>query len=325
MFVNMVSIILTVHIDRIAAFYRAAWRVSQLLGSKTTFGYKRRHSSKKETTLTSVLHRRGTIIRRGSFIHRGVSALGRVGLVARGALFVLLGYLALRIAFGIPTSTANRSGALHTVARQSYGSILLLALAAGFGAYALWQLTLAGVGVSSRGQVVGAARRVLALASGVLYGFFCVTTVALVVGSSKGTGGSVSTAGWTGKIMAHSHGRLAVGVVGAVVVVVGLVMAGRALSGRRDVALKAMGPSTRRVVEGLAKAGQTSRAVIIIGVGVFIARAAQTFDPAKAKGLDGVLQSFAHTAVGPWLLVIVAVGVVAYGLYSFAAARYAEL
>ena len=251
--------------------------------------------------------------------------MGRVGLVARGVLYVLLGYLALRIAFGNPTSTANRAGALHTLARQPYGSLLLVALAVGFGAYALWQLTLVGVGGSSRGQAVGAARRILALASGVLYGFFCVTTVALVVGSSKGTGGSSSAAGWTGKVMAHSHGRLAVGVAGAVVVVVGLVMVGRALSGHRDVALKAMSRSTRRVVEGLAKAGQTSRAIIIVGVGVFVVRAAQSFDPAKAKGLDGVLQSFAHTAVGPWLLVLVAVGVVAYGLYSFAAARYADL
>ncbi len=245
---------------------------------------------------------------------------------------MVLGYLALRIAFGNPTSTANRAGALHTLARQPYGSLLLVALAVGFGAYALWQLTLVGVGGSSRGQAVGAARRILALASGVLYGFFCVTTVALVVGSSKGTGGSSSAAGWTGKVMAHSHGRLAVGVAGAVVVVVGLVMVvvglvmvGRALSGHRDVALKAMSRSTRRVVEGLAKAGQTSRAIIIVGVGVFVVRAAQSFDPAKAKGLDGVLQSFAHTAVGPWLLVLVAVGVVAYGLYSFAAARYADL
>ena len=275
--------------------------------------------------MTSVIHRRRPIIRRGSVGHRGVASLGRVGLVARGVLYVLLGYLALRIAFGHPTSTANRSGALHTIARQPYGSVLLVALAVGFGAYALWQLTLAGFGGSSRGQAVGAARRILALASGVLYGFFCVTTVALVVGSSKGTGASSSAAGWTGKAMAHSHGRLAVGVAGAVVVVVGVFMVWRALLGHRDVALKAMGRSTRRVIEGLAKVGQTARAVIIIGVGVFIIRAAQAFDPAKAKGLDGVLQSFAHTAVGPWLLALVAAGVVAYGLYSFAAARYAEL
>ncbi|MHB1533344.1 MAG: DUF1206 domain-containing protein [Acidimicrobiales bacterium] len=276
--------------------------------------------------MTSVLHRQRAAHDHPTVTtHRGVSILGHVGLAARGVLYVLLGYLALRIAFGVSTSTANRKGALQTIAHQPYGAFLLGAMAVGFGAYALWQLTVAGVGGSSRGQSGGAGRRLIALVTGVLYGFFCFTTAALAAGSSRSSGSTSTAVGWTGKIMAHSHGRIVVGVVGAVVVIVGLVMAGRALSGRRDVPLKSMTRSTRRVVEGLAKVGLTARAFIIAAAGVFIVRAAQTFNPAKVKGFDGVLQSFAHTAVGPWLLVAVAIGVVAFGLYSLAAAKYAEL
>lgn len=276
--------------------------------------------------MTSILHREGAVHDSPTTTtRRGVSILGRLGLAARGILYVLFGYLALKIAFGVSTNTANRKGALQTIAHQPYGNVLLGAMAVGFGAYALWQLTVAGVGGSSTRHSGGAGRRVIALVSGVLYGFFCVTTIALAAGSSRSSGGTSSAVGWTGKIMAHSNGRLVVGVVGAVVIIVGLVMAVRALSGRRDVPLKPMSRSIRRVVEGLAKAGLTARAIIIAAVGVFILRAAQTFNPAKIKGLDGVLQSFAHTRVGPWLLVAVAIGVVAFGLYSLTAARYADL
>jgi hypothetical protein len=276
--------------------------------------------------MTSILHRQRVVHDHPTVgTHRWVSLLGRMGLAARGVLYLLLGYLALRIAFGAPTTTANRNGALQTIAHQRFGNVLLAAMAVGFGAYALWQLTLAWVGGSPRGRSGGAGRRVIALVNGALYGFFCVTTAALAAGSSRSSTSTSSAAGWTGKIMAHSHGRLLVGVVGAVVVIVGVVMAARALSGRRDVPLEPMTGSTRRVVEGLAKAGLTARAIIVVGVGVFIVRAAQTFNPAKVKGLDGVLQSFAHTRAGPWLLVAVAIGVVAFGLYSLAAAKYAEL
>ncbi len=47
--------------------------------------------------------------------------------------------------------------------------------------------------------------------------------------------------------------------------------------------------------------------------------------PFGQKGLDGTLKSFAHTPVGPWLLVLIAGGVLAFGLYSLAEARYAQL
>ena len=108
-------------------------------------------------------------------------------------------------------------------------------------------------------------------------------------------------------------------------IAIGAVMAWRALSGPRDVELQPMRPSVRRGVEILAKVGLTAKAVIVTAAGVFVVPAALAFDPGKANGLDGTLKSFAHTPIGPWLLVLIACGVLALGLYSLAAARYAEL
>ena len=254
-----------------------------------------------------------------------MARLGRVGLGARGVLYVLLAYLAVRVAFGQPNSSADTQGALQTVARQPFGDVLLAGLAVGFGAYAFWQLTTAALGGSTRAGSDKKAKRVTALLNGVCYSFLCVSTIALAAGSSRSAGSDKATADLTSKIMQHSFGRTLVGIVGVAVIVTGVVLAWRALSGRAEFELQPIGRSVRRGVETLAKVGRTARAVIIAAVGVFVVQAALTFDPGKAKGLDGTLKSFAHTPIGPWLLVLIAAGVLAFGAYSLAAARYAEI
>ena len=254
-----------------------------------------------------------------------MARLGRVGLGARGALYILLAYLAVRVAFGKPNSGANTQGALQTVARQPFGHVLLAALAIGFGAYAVWKLTMAALGGSSRAGSDKKGKRVGALVSGVLYSFFCAITVALIAGSSRSSGGHTTAADLTSKVMQHSFGRDLVGAIGGAVIVAGAVMAWRALSGKQEFELRPVSRSVRRGIETLAMVGRTARAVIIAAAGVLVVEAARTFDPSKAEGLDGTLKSFAHTPLGPWLLVLIAGGLLAFGVYSLAAARCAEI
>jgi hypothetical protein len=254
-----------------------------------------------------------------------VARLGRFGLGARGVLYVLLAYLAVRVAFGQANSSTDKQGALHTVARQPFGHVLLAAMALGFGAYAVWQLTIAVLGGSARAGSDKKGRRVIALVNGVVYGFFCATTIALAAGSSGSAGRDVAETDLTGRIMQHSFGRTLVGGVGVAVIVVGAVLAWRALSGRREFDLQPVRRSVREGVETLAKVGLTAKAAIVAAAGVLVLQAALAFDANKAKGLDGTLKSFAHTPIGPWLLVLIAGGVLAFGAYSLAAARYAEI
>lgn len=238
---------------------------------------------------------------------------------------MLLAYLAVRVASGRPDSRTDTQGALVTVARQPFGHALLGALAAGFGGYAVWQLAMAAFGGSTRAGSDKKGKRFIASISGVLYTAFCASTIALAAGSTGSGGGGGAEADMTAKVMAHPFGRTVVGAVGAVVILAGAVMAWRALSGKRDVRLAPVTRSVRRRIDALAKVGLTARAVIIVVAGVFIAEAAAAFDPHKAKGLDGILKSFAHTSFGPWLLVAAAAGLLAFGLYSLALARYADI
>jgi hypothetical protein len=254
-----------------------------------------------------------------------MARLGRLGLGARGVLYILLAYLAAKVAFGQSNGTTDKQGALQTVVRQPSGHILLAGLAVGFGAYAVWKLMIAAMGGATWAGSDKTSKRVIALASGVSYGFFCASTIALALGSSGSAGGDQSPVDLTSRIMAHSFGRAMVGLFGAAVVVTGAALAWRALSGKREVTLRLVSRSVRRRIDTLAKVGLTARALIIAAAGVFVLQAALAFDPNKAKGLDGILKAFAHTPMGPWLLVLVAGGVLAFGVYSLAAARYAEM
>ncbi len=86
--------------------------------------------------------------------------------------------------------------------------------------------------------------------------------------------------------------------------------------------LHEMSPKVRKTVKVLGVVGKSTRAVIYAAAGVFLAYAGITFDPGKAKGVDGTLREFAHTSAGPWLLVLVALGLIVFGVYSFCEARW---
>src|SRR4030088_1531449 len=75
-----------------------------------------------------------------------IARLARFGLASRGVLYLLLTYLAMRVAFGQPNRQTDRTGALHTIARQPFGQVVLAGLAVGFAGYSVWQLSVAALG-----------------------------------------------------------------------------------------------------------------------------------------------------------------------------------
>jgi hypothetical protein len=86
-----------------------------------------------------------------------------------------------------------------------------------------------------------------------------------------------------------------------------------------------MNHTERRGVETVGVVGNAARGVVFAAAGVFLVTAAVRYDPQEARGIDATLRSFAHTPAGPWLLAAVAVGLVAFGLYSFAEARWRRI
>lgn len=258
---------------------------------------------------------------------RWLEWLARLGLVARGVVYVLIGALALQIAFGDAGSQADQGGAIREIADKPFGTALLWLLAAGFTGLALWRFSEVAFGPA--GADDDKTERGKSLARALLYTFFSVTTFAYVLGKSGSAAedSDQKSTSATARIMEHGGGRALVAVVGLVLIGIGCYMAyeGVAKKFLEKLRTAQMSSSVRGVVEKLGVFGSVARGVVFGLAGVFVLYAAITFDPAKAKGLDGALRSVAEAPLGPYLLGLVAIGLIAFGAFSMCEARWRRL
>ena len=251
--------------------------------------------------------------------------LARAGLVARGLLYGVVALLAVHVAFGHREARADKQGALQTVVRQPLGRLLVLLLAVGFAGYALWRFVEAAVGPQDEPDRRKAGfKRVGYAARAALYAFFCGSAVKLFIWSNKAAVDENAEVDWTARVLEWPGGTWLVQVTGLVIVGAGIYMGWRGLSGKFRKRLKQleMGPTARRWVRGIGTVGNVARMLVTLVIGVLLITAARQHDPTEAVGIDGALKRLADRSYGPALLVIVAAGLAAYGLYSLAEARY---
>ena len=77
---------------------------------------------------------------------RVVDVLGRIGLVGYGVVHLLVAWLALQVAFGVPAVQADADGAIGTIVETPGGTAVLVLGAVGMLAFVVWQLTAAAIG-----------------------------------------------------------------------------------------------------------------------------------------------------------------------------------
>jgi Domain of Unknown Function (DUF1206) len=253
----------------------------------------------------------------------GFEWLSRAGFVARGLIYGIIGVLALRLALGQGGRTTNQQGALHTVAQQPLGKALLTLLAIGLGGYALWRFARAAIGHGPEGTD-SKFDRVTALASGIVYAGFFIVAVRILTGSN----GSSSTPKTASRdVFVWPAGTWIVGAAGLIVIGVGLYQGYRGVTRDflKDSKTEQMSPRAKRWISRLGLIGHLSRMVVFTLVGVFLVKAAVDYNPRAAIGLDGALAKLQHNSLGPLLLGAVALGLIAFALYSFSDARYRRI
>lgn len=246
--------------------------------------------------------------------HPVVEQGARVGLAANGLLHLLIAWIALQVAWGGSSSEADQGGALATLAGTALGSALLWTIAAGFALLALWQITEAFVRQDT-------GERLKLGAKAVVYLVLVVTTVSVVqTGSSSSSDGQ--TAGLTADLVSAPLGRALVVAVGLAIVAVG----GRhVVKGWGKGFLEDLVEHPGEAVVALARIGYVAKGLALGAVGGLFVTAGLTADPNKAQGLDGALRALMEAPFGKGLLTVVALGLAAYGVYSFARARYARV
>ncbi|MEO8108094.1 MAG: DUF1206 domain-containing protein [Actinomycetes bacterium] len=249
--------------------------------------------------------------------------LARIGFVARGVVYILIGFLALKIATGSGNPEADQQGAFSYLGRQSFGQVLLWALVIGLAGYGLWRLF---QGIT--GQVDGPDRdkqgtyRVVNVVKGVLYLAFAFSAATIAVHSSSGDSTQLSQS-----VMKQPWGPFLIGTIGAVIVVAGLAMVVQGWT--RDFAKyldssKATG-RTRDLLVTFGRVGYIARGVVFALAGGFVVFGAVQSSPKKTDGLDVALSSLADAPLGAAMLITVALGLIVFGVYSLAESRYRQV
>lgn len=251
---------------------------------------------------------------------RPLRTAARVGYAVNGLLHVLIGVIALGIARG-GGGEADQGGALGQLAGHPAGAALLWVIVVGLWGLGLFQLLEAAlVRGTDRDDW---AERAKEGGKGVAYLAIGVTAFTVARGGS--TDSSEQTQTLSARLLGAPGGVALLVVLGLAVVAIGgyFVVKGARQRFREDLIVP--GGQQGRVVVGLGVVGYVAKGVVLVIVGALFVVSALQADPSEATGIDGALKALAGVPFGVALLVVVAVGLVAYGVFQFVRARRARL
>jgi hypothetical protein len=248
---------------------------------------------------------------------RVVDGLGRIGLVGYGVVHLVVAWLALQVAFGVPDAPPDAVGAVGTIARTPGGVFALVVAVIGLFAFALWQLTAAAMGFRWAHGNERMRKRVGAVAKSIAVSALAGIVIDYLMGLGSADG---TVQQFAARVLELPAGRVLLG-LGAVALI-GIAGAMTYTGVRRtfmgDLDVRRLAPGVRNAIEVAGAAGHLARA-LAIGVVAGLAGAAALFaDPAWAGGLDTALRALGSTAAGAWLLAVVAAGFAAFGLFCIA-------
>lgn len=252
----------------------------------------------------------------------------RAGLVCYGVVHLLVAFLAGRLALGDQSGNASADGALHQLARESWGRIALFVLAFGFAALVVWRVLEALFGHHDHDGSKRVFKRLGSALKVGIYGSlaFSAFTVAFGSGSRGDSGSGDSTNTLTSRLMSIPGGQLFVALVGVAVIGYAARLIWRGFSGDFLDKLTTEGQlgDTGRAFEGLGRVGYVSKGVAVGIIGGLFVWAAWTHDPKRAGGLDQALHQVLQERYGSPALLAIAIGIGCYGLFCFAWARHLD-
>ena len=253
---------------------------------------------------------------------RAFRALARIGYVVLGIVHLIIGAIAISVAVGAGGGDADQGGAMEQISRVPFGTVVLWVIVVGLAALGIWRIAEAFLEHDPDTKKRW-GHRVKELGTALAY--FATGATALVYALGGSSDSSESTTSFSATLLATPGGVALLVLIGLVVLGVGVAFVVRGI--RRDfeekLALPAGAAGTG--IRVLGTVGYVAKGVAVAIVGVLFAVAAFTHDPEKAGGLDSALKSLAELPFGQIILWLVGAGLMVYGVYCFARARYGRL
>ncbi|MEO3757294.1 DUF1206 domain-containing protein [Mycobacterium sp. B14F4] len=249
----------------------------------------------------------------------------RAGFAVSGVLHLLVGYLILRIAFG-SGGNADQSGALDTLAKQTGSTVLLWVVAIGLLALGLWRVAEAiigakpGEGSGAYGDDTPAWKRAKALGLGIVNFAIAFSAARFAMGSGQQS--SRQNSSLSAQMMQSGWGKAVLIAVGLGLIAVGGYHVYKGVTKKFFKDLRISGGTG---VKAVGIAGYAAKGLVLAGAGILVIVATLQADPAKASGLDAAVKALGQAPFGKVLLILAAVGIAAFGAYSFVRARHGRM
>lgn len=256
-------------------------------------------------------------------MHPAIVRLGRLGYAAKGIVYIVLGFLATEAAIGHGGKTTDSKGALRTIGEAPFGKFALIVVMIGLFGYAAWRILSAATDAERRGDKPSSlALRAGEAFRGLAYGSLGVYTLRYLTHSHASAGNKAP--GYVDKVMAMPGGRTLVIVAGLVFVGYAIYQIYKAATDKflKRLDLSAASAALRTWIERFGKFGISARAVVFGMIGVLIARAGFSYNASEAGGIAQSLDAIAREPKGHVLFSVVAIGLIAFGLFQIATARY---
>jgi uncharacterized membrane protein YidH (DUF202 family) len=256
-----------------------------------------------------------------------VSRFARTGLIAKGIVYCLLGFLSFMAAFGLGGQKADKQNTVNFLHEQPFGKVILILIAIGLLCYTAWRFIQAIKDTEQKGKdAKGVFSRLRYAFSGLVYLGLAVYAIKIVLNGNNGGDNGNSRQHIIAGILEQPFGQWLVGLVAVGFFAAGIHQVYKAFSGnyRKNISYDHLGEAKRNILDRAGKLGYTARGMVWGILGYFLLRAALHNNPSEAQGTKQVFD-FLENNGGAILMGIVALGLVAYGIFMFVRARYEHL
>jgi hypothetical protein len=278
--------------------------------SKTMMGFKRIRSSTEREA-------------RHAAANYWATQLTRLGYIVRGVIYAIPGLLALQLALGRGGGNVDQTGAIQVIGNSTYGKTMLILVAIGLLGYTIWGLVRAFFDPLRRGDdAMGLAERLGFIVSAAGYASLLLVTIGYIRGATISSGTGIQD--WSAKLLSVPGGRLLVALIGVGWIVGGAWQIYQALHAdfNKDWKTRTMSRREKELATLVGRIGIPARGVVFAMIGLFLVESAINANPSDVRGFDGALLVIAQQPLGPWLLGIVALGLIAFGIHSILGARW---
>jgi len=256
-----------------------------------------------------------------------IERLARLGYVSIGTVYIIAGLLAAAAGAGAGGSTRGQQGAFAFILRQPFGRLVLAAIAVGLAGYALWRFIDGFADSEGRGSDAKAlAVRVGSLTRGLFYAAIAVEVARLITRGAAGEGSDAKAKHWTARLIHEPFGQSLIAAAGIAIVAAGAYQLYKGVAAKlsKRLRLGSMSAPARRTVVAISRFGLAARGVVFVLIGGSLVVAAAGHDPNSARGTSGALRLLSAPFDGA-LLVVIGVGLAAYGVYALINARYRSI